>query len=283
MTVDTSNMGRPIAGPSALAGDYRRFRTLTWTLAVNEFKLSFYGSVFGYLWQLMRPLMLFGVLYVVFALFISVSDHPLYPASLLLGVVLFQFFAEATGGAVSCVIDRENLVRRINFPRLAIPMSVVLRATFNLGLNLIVVLIFGLALGIEARWTWLELPVLLGGLIVFAMGLAMLLSALFVRFRDVRPIWDVLVQVVFYAAMILVPYEIVAQKYHTTANLLLLNPLAAIVQQARYAFIDPTEPATGAATGTAWTLVGPIVITLVVFALGLWVFNREAPRVAEDL
>jgi ABC-2 type transport system permease protein len=278
-----AGLGRPIAGPSALAGDFRRFLTLTWTLAVNEFKLRFFGSIFGYLWQLMRPLMLFGVLYVVFALFIEVSDRPLFPVSLLLGVVLFTFFAEATGGAVACVIERENLVRRINFPRLAIPMSVVLTATFNLGLNLVVVLIFGVALGIDPRWTWLELPILLLGLFLFSVGLAMLLSALFVRFRDIRPIWEVMLQMLFYASMILVPYEIVEAKFETTAKILLLNPLAAIIQQARYAFVDPTEPATATAMGSLLTLAGPVAITLVVFVLGLWVFNREAPRVAEDL
>jgi ABC-2 type transport system permease protein len=275
--------GRPIHGPSALAGDFRRFLTLTWTLAVNEFKLSFYGSIFGYLWQLMRPLMLFGVLYVVFALFIDISDRPLYPVSLLLGVVLFQFFAEATGGAVSAVVDRENLVRRINFPRLAIPMAVVLTATLNLALNLLIVLVFGIALGIELRVTWLEMIPLLLGLFLFAVGLAALLSALYVRFRDVRPIWDVMLQLIFYASMILVPYEYVVGKYETAAKLLLINPLAAIVEQARYAFVDPAEPATATAMGSLGTLAGPVLITLLFLVVGLWVFNREAPRVAEDL
>src|SRR3954468_14111603 len=129
---------RPVTGPSALAGDGRRLMLLTWTLAVTEFKLRFFGSILGYLWTLMRPLMLFGVLYVVFTQFITVSHHSLFPASLLLGIVIFTFFAEATGGAVRSVVDRENLVRKIHFPRLAIPLSVVLLAAINFAFNMVV-------------------------------------------------------------------------------------------------------------------------------------------------
>jgi ABC-2 type transport system permease protein len=281
-TPEASAPSRPITGPSALAGDPHRFLVLTRTLAVTEFKLRFFGSILGYVWQLARPLMLFGVLYVVFTQFIQVSTHPLFPVSLLFGIVLFQFFSEATSGAVSCVVDRENLVRKIHFPRLAIPMSVVLTAMFNLALNLIVVLIFGLCLGVRPHWTWLEVPVLLVGLAVFSVGFAMLLSAWFVRFRDVRPIWEVALQVLFYSSMILVPFETVSEKYGTLAKIMLANPMAAIVQQSRHALVDPTIPGTAAAGG--WlTVVVPIALTLATFALGLWVFNREAPRVAEDL
>ena len=214
----------PIKGPSALTGDPRRFLHLTWTLAVQEFKLRFFGSVLGYLWQLMRPLMLFGVLYVVFTQFVKVSDQELFPVSLLLGIVLFTFFAEATAGAVSSVVDREQLVRKIHFPRLAIPLSVVLTAAFNLVLNLVVVFIFGLSLGIEARWTWLELPILVVLLALFVVGLAALLSALYVRFRDLRPIWEVALQVLFYGSMIIVPFETVYDRFHTLARILLANP-----------------------------------------------------------
>jgi ABC-2 type transport system permease protein len=273
----------PIKGPSALTGDPRRFLHLTWTLATQEFKLRFFGSVLGYLWQLMRPLMLFGVLYVVFTQFVEVSDQELFPVSLLLGIVLFTFFAEATAGAVSSVVDRESLVRKIHFPRLAIPLAVVLTASFNLALNLLVVFIFGLSLGVEVRWTWLELPVLLLLLALFAVGLAALLSALFVRFRDMRPIWEVALQVLFYGSMIIVPFETVSERFHTLARILLANPLAAIVQQARHALVDPDIPGTAAALGNAARGLVPLAIVLGTLVLGLWYFDREAPRIAEDL
>src|SRR3954466_9570915 len=163
-----------IGGPSALSGGWSRFFHLTWTLAVQEFKLRFFGSILGYFWQLMRPLLLFAVLYFVFTQAIRIGSTARYfPAVLLTNIVLFTFFAEATGGAVTSVVDRENLVRKIHFPRMAIPLSVVLLATINFALNMVVVLIFGLLIGISPQWTWFEMPFLLLGLAMFATGCAM--------------------------------------------------------------------------------------------------------------
>lgn len=283
MSSPSETFGTLISGPSALAGDRRRFWTLTWTLAVTDFKLRFFGSVLGYFWQLMRPLMLFGVLYVVFTQFVTVSDQPLFPASLLLGIVLFTFFAEATAGAVGCVVDRENLVRRIHFPRLAIPVSVVLTATFNLVLNLLVVFVFGILIGVRPRWQWLELIPMVALLLVYAVGIAAFLSAMFVRFRDARPIWDVVLQVLFYASMVIVPFETIEHKYPDLARLLLINPLAMIVQQLRHALIEPSVPGAAAALGGWLYVLLPLLGIAATAVIGLWVFSREAPRVAEDL
>src|SRR2546422_3688237 len=138
----------------------------------------------------MRPLLLFGVLYAFFVLVFKVNrgvgaGSRFYGAQLLGSIVLFTFFSEGTVGAVRSVVDRENLVRKIQFPRLAIPLSVVLLALFNLGLNLIVVMIFALIVGVHPMLSWLELPLIVVMLVVFAAGMAMLLSALFVRFRDI--------------------------------------------------------------------------------------------------
>ena len=279
----TEALGRPIRGPSALSGDLRRFWVLTRTIAVMEFKLRFFGSVLGYFWQLMRPLLLFGVLYVVFVHVVRVSNARFFPVVLLLGVVLFTFFAEATAGAVSSVVDRENLVRKIQFPRLVVPLAVVLTALFNLALNLVVVGIFAVASGVPVRLSWLQLIPLLLILTVFVTGIAMLLSALYVRYRDIRPIWDVVLQIIFYGSLILVPFETVAPKKPKLASALVANPLAAIVQQARHAVIDPTSASAAAAIGGAPRLLVPAGIVVGAFALGFWVFNREAPRIAEDL
>src|SRR5438309_6230924 len=170
-----------VHGPSALSGDFRRFWSLTFTLARTEFKLRFFGSVLGYVWTLVRPLLLFGVLWVFFTKVAHVNNattpgEHFYGVQLLGSIVLFTFFAEATGGAVRSVVDRENLVRKIQFPRLVIPLSVVLLAMFNLALNLVVVLGFTLAEGVEPMWSWLEVPVIVAVLAVFATGIAMLLS-----------------------------------------------------------------------------------------------------------
>ena len=169
--------GRParhrVHGPSALSGDFRRFWSLTFTLARTEFKLRFFGSVLGYVWTLMRPLLLFGVLYVFFTKVAHVNDNKSpgeahYGAQLLASIVLFTFFAEATAGAVRSVVDRENLVRKIHFPRLVIPTSVVLLSLFNLGMNLIVVFVFAVGAGVTPMLSWLELPLIITMIVIFA-------------------------------------------------------------------------------------------------------------------
>jgi ABC-2 type transport system permease protein len=286
-----------VHGPSALGSDVRRFWALAFTLARTEFKLRFYGSVLGYVWTLVRPLLLFGVLWVFFTKVGHVNNgktpgEKYYGAQLLGSIVLFTFFAEATAGAVRSVVDRENLVRKIHFPRLVIPISVVLLAVFNLGLNLVVVAIFALSAGVHPMLSWLELPLIVGALIVFATGVAMLLSALFVHFRDIQPIWEVLSQIMFYASPVIISIQTVLLRLsHKTTPLLhiqwlhvyMLNPLAVIFQQFRHAMITNATPAAGQVLGSWSALGGALAIVVAVFVVGFAVFNRAAARIAENL
>ena len=286
MSVAVDTRGRtPIKGPTALGSDPRRLWQLSRLLAVTDFKLRFFGSVLGYLWQLMRPLMLFGVLYVVFSVFFEAgADVPYYPVSLLLGIVLFGFFGEATGGSVRALVERENLVRKIDFPRMAVPLSRVLMALMNLSLNLVPVLIFCLAAGAMPRWSWLALPFIVAFLALLSLGLAMALSTLFVQYRDVEPIWDVVTQVLFYASPILYTLQIVQDKAGTTVmNLLAMNPFTAVMQEARHALLGPGHLSAAQAAGGTARLLVPLGITLALLAFGFWLFNRRAPRIAEDL
>lgn len=277
-------VGQVVSGPSALGSDPRRFLRLTLVLAVTDFRLRFFGSVLGYLWQLMRPLMLFGVLYAVFSTFLKFTGpERYYPVALLLGIVLFSFMAEATGGSVRSLLMRENLVRKIDFPRLAVPLATVSTALFNLLLNLIPVLVFLLAAGGRPRWSWLEVPVLIALLTIFVIGLAMLLSALFVRYRDVEPIWEVVLQVMFYASPIFYTVELVAQKAgRHVANALLCNPFAAILQQFRHAFVDPSHKSPFEVLHNGLILI-PFTVIVIVVVAGAIVFSRAAPRIAEEL
>jgi ABC-2 type transport system permease protein len=282
MTTAGAALGRPIKGPSALGGDARRLLHLSVTLAVMEFKLRFFGSVLGYLWQLMRPLLLFGVLYAVFTQFVKLgAGIQFYPAILLTGIVLFTFFSDATARSVTAVLDRENLVRKIEFPRLVVPIAVILLAYFNLVLNLLAVLVFVLLTGVDVRVEWLALPLLLIPLGMLASGLSMLLSALYVRFRDVQPIWEVVLQVAFYGSPIL--YVIEQLPENLQKPMVLFNPLSTILVQSRHWLIDQSAPTAADVAGGAEYLLIPAAIILGVFALGFWVFNREAPRIAEEL
>jgi ABC-2 type transport system permease protein len=274
--------GTPITGPSALGGSPRRFLYLSATLAITEFKLRFFGSVLGYVWQLVRPLMLFTVLYFVFTEFVKIGEAvPHYPVVLLANIVLYTFFSDGTG-AVSSMLDREGLVRKIQFPRMAVPVSVVLTASFNLVLNLLVVLVLALASGVDPRWSWLEAPVLILLLAILVLGLAMLLSALFVRFRDVQPIWEVLLQLAFYATPVIYAIETIGVS-EQVREAIMLNPLAVILQEFRHAVIDPSAPSAAAAAGGSARLLIPAALLFGVAALGFWYFDREAPRMAEDL
>jgi ABC-2 type transport system permease protein len=277
-----AELGRPIRGPSAVGGDWRRLLHLTRLLAVTDFRLRFFGSVLGYLWQVMHPLLLFGVLYVVFTEVVPFGeDVRFYPVALLSGIVLFVFLSEATSQSVQSLIEREPIVRKIQFPRLAVPLSIVLTALFRLGLNLVVVFVFLLISGGTVMLSWLELPLLVALLIVLAAGLAALLSALFVHFRDVKPIWDVVLQVIFYASPIFYPITIVTNE--TLRELLMCNPFAAILQQFRHAVIDPSHPSAAEAIGGGARLLIPLGLIALIAVVGFRYFDRKAPRIAEEL
>jgi len=275
-------LGAQIKGPAAIGVDAHRFFNLTRTLALTEFKLRFFGSALGYLWQLMRPLLLFSVLYVVFTHVLKFqSSAEFYPVALLSGIVMFVFLSESTGTAVTSLVDRENLVRKVQFPRLVVPLSVVLTALLNLALNLVVVIVFLLVSGGSVRWGWLEILPLVVILALFSASLSTLLSALYVRYRDVKPVWEVTLQLLFYGTPIFYTLDVINNA--TIEKLLLLNPLAVVIQQFRHAVIDPSHPSAATVAG-GWTfLLLPAGILLALIVFGYRYFDREAPRMAEDL
>jgi ABC-2 type transport system permease protein len=232
----TTVVARPTPAPPA--DDLRRIADLTWTLAVTGWRLRFYGSFLGYLWSLARPFALFGVIYLVFSQFARLGDkvHG-YAVYILFSLVLFQFFMEITSGCVQSLVARENLLRKIRFPALVIPLSIALTALFNLGMTLVAVIIFAIVSGVYPSWTWLELPALIAILLVFAGGLGMLLSVLYVRYRDVQPIWDVIAQALFYASPVLYVATMVPAKFQQAY---LSNPIASVLTEMRRAIVDPS-------------------------------------------
>jgi ABC-2 type transport system permease protein len=273
-----------VHGPSALAGDWRRSADLTLMLAFTDWKLRFFGSVLGYFWSLLRPLLLFGVLYLVFSQIVNVSGTVEdYPVQLLIGVILFNFWSEITGGSVMSVVERESLVRKIAFPRAVIPLSVALGAAFNLFLNLLVLGAFLAIAGVEPQWTWLLVPIPLLFLTLFGVGISLMLSALYVSFRDVKPIWEVIIQALFYATPVIYPIQVLAEKNEALSHVALMNPVATVIQETRHLVLGPDTPSAADAIGDAALLLVPLFIVVGVAIAGYLVFDRLAPQVAERL
>jgi ABC-2 type transport system permease protein len=271
-----------VRGPSAIGGDPRRVWNLARTLAATDWKVRFYGSALGYVWSLLRPLLLFGIVYFVFSVVVKAGrgiDY--YGVILLLAMILYFFFSEVTAGGVTAMVDRESLLRKVGFPRAVVPLAVALVAAMNLALNLVVLTVFVGISGVAPRWTWLLLPVPFALMLVFATGVALLLSALYVRYRDVRPIWEVVLQALFYATPILYPIQAVIGESQTLATVALCNPIAALVQESRHLLVGGLS--LGEAMGSDALALIPLAILVAVTWLGVVVFDRMAPRAAEEL
>jgi ABC-2 type transport system permease protein len=272
---------RPVKGPSALGGGWRRFCELLYLISVNEFKKTYFGTALGYVWSVLRPLLLFGVLLFVFTKILRVgSNVPHYPVMLLLNIVLFGFFQEATTQAVTSVVAQEGIVRKTQFPRLVIPMAPVATGLFNFCVNMVAVVIFMIAFDVDPRWSWFAFPVIVGALAVITVSTSMLLSCLYVRYRDVAILWGVAATALFYASPVLYPIEAVPDRYR---QILALNPLTPLFAEVRKVMIDPAAPGAAEAVGGWAHLIPPALISIGLCVLAVWYFAREAPKVAEEL
>lgn len=277
---------RTVEGPSALGGGSRRFFDLLWLMAVTEFKRVYFGTVLGYLWSLIRPLTTFGVLLFVFTQVFKVGSEQVehYAVMLLLGIVLYTFFQESTSNAVTSVVAQEGVVRKTQFPRLVIPISTILTGLFNLGLNLVIVLVFLLAFGVDPTWTWLLFPLAVAFLFVLTAAVGMALSALYVRFRDVAIIWVVAGQALMYATPILYPVNFKEPPDPTFEHLMMINPLAVIFEQVRvWVLNEPHAPTAVEAAGGWLGLLPAAAIFVGICVAAVWIFSRDAPRIAENL
>lgn len=266
-------------GPSLRAQLHRNLN-LIWTLAVTDWRLRFYGSVLGVLWTLVRPFAFFGVLYFVFTEVANLdASVEFYGVYILYAMVLFNFFGETVSTSIQSLVVREGLLRKMRFDPIVIPLSVMVTALLNLLTTLAAVTIFAVASGVYPRWTWIELPFLIALLAFFATGLGMLLSALYVRYRDVMPIWEVAGQALFYASAVL--YVVDPTVPAQWRAKFLVNPIAAVMTQMRHAVIDPSAPTTAQVMQQSWRVIVPLGIVAVTFAVGYRVFSRASPRIAE--
>lgn len=283
-SVDVASHGpglRDIRGPSALGSRDRRFWRLLWHMAVTDFRLKYHGSVFGYIWSLVSPLLLFGVLYLAFTRIVRFgADVENYAVVLLFNIMMFQFFAEATNRSMMSMVSNESVVRKMEFPRLVLPLSIILASTFTLLLDLVVVAAYAVIAGAGPLSTWALLPVLVIWLYVITLGTSLLLSTLYIRFRDTAQIWSVVSRVLFYGSPVLFPIERFPAGWKA---ILLLNPLAPLFAQARVWLVEPTAPTFASALGGSVYWIYPILAMITIVVLGIWFFDRDAPRLAEEL
>jgi len=270
---------------SQLTQKYRYSLILLKELVITEFKLRYQGSALGYLWSLLRPLFLFIILYFVFVYFLRIgNDVPHWPVALLLGIVLWNFFSEVTNNGLTSIVNRGDVIRKINFPKYVILLAGSVSAFINLLLNLVVIAVFMIINHVDLSWSALLSPMYVIEVFVFALGLSFILSTIFVRLRDMNYIWEIIMQALFYASAIIYPLSMVIQKSPEIAKLILLNPVAQAVQDARYTLISHANPTLYHLTNENVLIsLIPIVIVIVVTIFGAWLFKTRSPYFAEEV
>jgi len=261
----------------------RRNLRILHVLAAMDFKLKYSGSALGYVWSVIKPLSLFTMLYIVFAKLFKLGEiSAYYPLALLTGIVLYTFFADATTLAMSSIVSRETLVRKMSFPRLIIPTSTTLAAAITFCVNIVVVGVFVAWNQIPPRLNWILIVPLLLQFYVFTLGVSLILATLFVRFRDIGQIWELATQLILYATPVIYPIGFLPPWGRTIA---FLSPITQVLQDIRAIVLYPDLAsnritATDAFGSSAGRLI-PIGITLAIFALGLVLFKRQEPWFAE--
>ncbi len=261
----------------------RKNRILLKELTKTDFKIRYQGSVLGYLWALLRPLLMFAILYIVFAKLLKIgNDIPHYPVYLLCGTTMWSFFTECTSQGIQAIVNRGDLLRKISFPKYIVVVSATLTAVINMLINLAVIIIFALINGVTPSLTWfLAIPAILE-LYLLSLGLAFLLGSINVKYRDITSIWDVLVQALFYAIPIIYPISMVASSSEIAAKIILLNPIAQAIQDIRFDLITSD-------TITTWNYIGnqliivPLLIVILVLIFGAIVFRRKSKFFAEEV
>lgn len=253
-------------------------------LVKTDFKLRYQGSVLGYLWTLLRPLALFCILYIVFVKFLSVGEQvPYFAVYLLLGIVFWNYFVEVTMGSVGAIVDKGDLMRKLSFPRYVIIVAGSFGAFINLMINMVVVFFFMLLSHVPLRANGLLVVLPLAELFIFSLSIGLLLSALYVRFRDVNYIWEVALQAGFYATPILYPITLVMAMSMAAAKLLMLNPMAQIIQDARAFLVTPETQTITSIYGNNWIRLVPVGIVLFFAVLSVWYFKKRSPYFAEEV
>jgi ABC-2 type transport system permease protein len=181
-------------------------------------------------------------------------------------------------------VNQGDVIRKINFPKYVIILAGSVSAFINLLLNLVVIAVFMVINGVSLTWLAFLAPLLIIEVYAFALGIAFLLSTVFVKLRDINYIWEIVMQGLFYASAVIYPVALVLAKSELAAKLLLMNPVAQAIQDIRYVLITQTDTPTlvSVAHGAVWMLI-PLGIVAFVLFLGAWVFKKQSPYFAENV
>ena len=249
-------------------------------LVKTDFKLRYQGSMMGHLWSILKPLMLFSVMYVVFIKFLGFGrDMPHFAVALLLGMVIWSFFAETTSMGLMSIVARGDLLRKLSFRKEIIVLSVTVSAFINFVINLLVVLFFCVLNQVEISKYALIAPLYIIPLFAFSLGVAFILATMFVYFRDIAPVWEVVMQAGMYATPIIYSLSMIHNK--TVISLMLLNPLATIIQDLRHLLIYSGNQTIGDFVTDKWVIAIPYILPFVVLIIGYAIFKKHAERFAE--
>jgi ABC-2 type transport system permease protein len=268
----------PITRPRSIT---QRNLNLVRELSITQFKLKYTGSALGYVWSLVKPAMLFGIMYLVFSVLLSAGGKsPEFPVQLLFGIVLWTFFAESTTLAMNAIAGSSDLIRKAYFPRWILVVSSTGSALLTFAINTLLVVVVTLLLGqLHLSWVSLLVPLYIIELAALVLGLSLLLSALFVFFRDLGHIWEIVSLVLFYGSAVVFP---LGRLHGALLSIAGLNPIAQIIQDIRHCLI--VRPGIDSmATLIGPLVIVPIVVTVAIFILGYAVFNRLTPKFAEAL
>ncbi len=267
-----------------LKNKYRYSVILLKQLVKTDFKIRYQNSVLGYLWTLLRPLFLFAILYLVFVKVLKAGeDIPNFGVYLLIGIVIWNYFVEVTTGSVGAIVGKGDLMRKVSFPRYVIVLAGSFSALINLTFNSLIVAIFIGLVRTDRNISVAFLPLLVLELFVFSLSLGFLLSALFVKFRDIGFIWEVIIQGAFFAVPIMYAFSLVINQNLLAAKILISNPIAQLMQDARYMLVSTKTDTIYSVFGHAWAWLIPIGIVLVICTVAVIYFKRQSPNFAENV
>lgn len=263
---------------------YRYSIILLRELVITEFKLRYQGSVLGYLWSVLKPLLMFGILYFVFVYFLRVGgDIPNWPVAMLLGIVLWTFFAEITNNGLGSIVGRGDMIRKINFPKYVIVLASSISAFINLLLNFLIIGVFMVISGVTLSWSSLMIIPYIFMLFALGIGLAFILSAVYVKLRDMNYIWEIIMQAMFYGSAVIYPIAMILEQHALVGKIILLSPVVDAIQGARHFFIDSVNPTVYSVTGNIWYALIPVAIVVFIAIFGAWYFKKKSPYFAENI